>query len=104
MPEFVTLEAGFPEIFNFARGVKRKRSWIPDRALAFQLKPMAPLPPCGGARAPFWRAEGGKTEQQIQRLLLTPLPTPRVTPEGFALVPHKGGGESNAAATLRTLD
>jgi hypothetical protein len=70
------------------------RSWIPDRALTFQLRPMTPLPPCGGARAPWWHAEGGTIEQQIQCLLLTPLPT----------LPHKGGGESDAAATLRTLD
>jgi very-short-patch-repair endonuclease len=40
----------------------------------------SPLPPCGGARAPLRRAEGGRA--QILKSRLTPLPT----------LPHKGGG------------
>jgi protein ImuA len=51
---------------------------LPRPACSLPLSPeapsLAPLPPCGGARAPYWRAEGGKS--QTQDFWFTPLPDP----------------------------
>jgi len=51
----------------------------------------APLPPCGGARAPLRRAEGGETLARWQRE--TPLPRRQAgaARRGAAALPHKGG-------------
>jgi protein ImuB len=52
----------------------------------------SPLPPCGGARAPSGRSEGGKS--RTQNSLHTPLPT----------LPHKGGGGASSERLTKTRD
>jgi hypothetical protein len=56
----------------------------------------SPLPPCGGARAPLGRAEGGETRAQNPGL--TPLPRRQAgaTRRGATALPHKGGGVFSA--------